>query len=120
MYKIFIPIVITLLLAATLYYRWHDVLGICLGITWGLLNLYFIKQLLQSVLIPNKRNFLKIFVFILIKFPLLYFLGYGLLLIPYFSPWSLLIGFSLILILSTQNWFWKIQQKLHSSSDNPA
>lgn len=109
----------SLLLAAAFYYWWNEALGICLGMLWGSINLYMIKQLMQCVLIAENRNLLKILAYILIKFPLLYFLGYGLLSMPYFSPWSLLIGFSLILAVSTQNWFWNIQQKLNQANKNP-
>lgn len=86
--------------AFSLYYERSFTFGFLLGFGWGILNLYLIQQLIQCLLIAEKRNPLKIILFTLVKFPLLYGLGYGLLLVPYYSPWSLLAGFSISLILS--------------------
>lgn len=94
------------LLTVALFYSYQEAVGIFIGMLWGYINLYFIKQLMHCVLIIEKRELLKILLLLLIKFPLLYLVGYALLLIPYFSPWSLLIGFSVILIACTQRWFW--------------
>ena len=89
-----------------LYYDWKETLGICAGITWGLTNLYFIKQLVSFLLMGKQKSYLQVLLFVLIKFPLLYLVGYGLLMIPYFTPWSLLIGFSIVLVGLTQKWLW--------------
>lgn len=85
-----------------LYYDWNAMLGIYTGIVWGLANFYFIKQLVSCFLMAKQKNYMQILLFALIKFPLLYLVGYGLLSIPYFSPWNLLIGFSIALIVIMQ------------------
>lgn len=66
-------------------------LGISAGALWGGINLYFIKELCESYLINEKKN---IFYLTGLKFPILYLFGYVLL--NFFSPVALLIGFSLL------------------------
>lgn len=69
--------------------------AIFLGLGWGLVNFWLLKKICESFLI--EKNQLKTFLGLLIKVPLLYFLGFGLLL-----EWpvlGLLSGFGLSLIL---------------------
>jgi hypothetical protein len=73
-------------------------IGIILGASWGALNLFLIKQLLETVLLPTPNKSIKFLIFTLIKFPLLYGAGYGLLSINAISPWSQVVGFSLSLV----------------------
>lgn len=80
-------------------------LGIFLGALWGIANLYLTKQLLETILLPTPNKNLKILIFTLIKFPLLYGAGYGLLRINSISPWDLLIGFTTILSAAVIYWF---------------
>ena len=78
------------------YYNLPFGLGLFLGTGWGCLNLFFITQLITEAFglkIPHKR---KIYLILLVKFPLLYFAGYILLWLKYFPVESLLIGFTLI------------------------
>lgn len=77
-------------------YDFKEGLGIFLGGIWGGANLFFIKQLMESILTLSPKNYLKIYSLFLIKFPLIYGIGYVLIKFDYFSPWSLLIGFSLL------------------------
>ncbi len=88
------------------YDSWYNVLGIGSGAIWGCINLYFIKQLMYGLLIEVPKNPFKILIMAFIKFPLLYTVGYALLQINQISPWSQLIGFSIVLAASTQSWFW--------------
>lgn len=100
------------LLAACAYYSFFSTLWFIAGACWGLINLYFIKQLLYELLIANPKNLLKMALCGLIKFPALYIAGFGLL---YYQPeasWPLLGGFTAVLALSTQKRFWKAFQHL--------
>lgn len=106
MKKIIVALV-TLSIVLGLYYRLNDTLGICAGALWGFLNFYLIRQLLFVLLMPQEKNIAKIAIVGLLKFPLLYAVGYSLLLVDLFTPWDLMIGFTLILLGYTSNWFWE-------------
>ena len=85
-------------LALGFYFQPITTFGIGLGVLWGGANLFFIKQLLYGLLLASPKNCLKLLLMTLVKFPLLYGAGYGLLLI--LSPWDLLIGLTLTLAVS--------------------
>lgn len=106
------------LLAVGLYFQFHTTLGIGIGAIWGSLNLYFIKQLVKGLLIAVPKKYFKSFLIALIKFPLLYTLGYGLLLIDQLSPWSMLVGFSLVLAIHVQSWRWETRHLTRNMPTN--
>ncbi|MCK4857747.1 MAG: hypothetical protein KAT58_07260 [candidate division Zixibacteria bacterium] len=83
-------------LFGSVYYNWQESLGILLGAVWGVLNLYFIKGVIVQVVTPKETQKSLAFILVVVKFPVLYVAGYFLLACGYFSPQSLLIGFSLI------------------------
>jgi hypothetical protein len=72
-------------------------LAILAGAVWGSANLFFIKQLFKNWLIPGRRDFLKIWAILGLKFPILYLAGFGLLKTGYLPDLDLLIGFTLIM-----------------------
>ncbi len=78
------------------YYLFPFGLGLFLGTVWGCLNLFFITQLVTEALSLKKPNKFKVWLILLVKFPLLYSAGYALLKIGYFRVESLLAGFTLI------------------------
>lgn len=69
-------------------------LGVFMGSLWGCLNLYLIEVLIKEMII--KKNVLLTSVFILIKFPILYWIGYKLLSFTQDNPWYAVGGLSLI------------------------
>lgn len=79
--------------------------GILVGTIWGCLNLYFLTNLITEVFSPGKEvRKGKVILIVLVKFPLLYLVGYALLAIeinkePYFRVESLLSGFTLIFVV---------------------
>lgn len=95
------------------YFSFFITLYFIAGALWSLVNLFFIQQLLYEVLLVNPKNLLKIILLALVKFPLLYGMGFGLL---YYQgeygefAWVLLAGFSAVLLLSMQKRFWKVFQ----------
>lgn len=95
----------TVILAALIFLGgvWFDpswFLGLLIGALWGSANLYFIKKLIVSWLSPDQeKNWANNAYVTLIKFPLLYFLGYAILSSGRFTEVSLLAGFSLVPIV---------------------
>ncbi|MCD6161131.1 MAG: hypothetical protein J7K40_01810 [candidate division Zixibacteria bacterium] len=71
-----------------------------LGCLWACLNLFSIKFLIVQIITPNPRSKLFIVLFILLKFPLIYFLGYLLVVWSYTPIYGLLIGFSSLLAVT--------------------
>jgi hypothetical protein len=87
-------------LIVALYLTWYlsgrVALGFLVGVTWGLINLHFIKGMITELITPNKPRKDVAFVLGLIKFPLLYVIGYFIVASDYFSVYALLAGFSLL------------------------
>ncbi|MCP4582858.1 MAG: hypothetical protein GY839_14710 [candidate division Zixibacteria bacterium] len=71
-----------------------------LGCAWACLNLFAIKFLIVQVLTPKSKNAVLIVLFMLVKFPLIYFLGYLLVIWSYPPIYGLVWGFSSILAVS--------------------
>ena len=103
------------LLAVYAYMDFFGTLSFVLGALWGLVNVYFIKELLYELLIANPKNFIKITLTMAFKFPILY--GIGFLVLYYQDEFALpmLIGFTISLAMITQKWLWKALQPLGKS-----
>lgn len=89
------------LVIVALSFSIYEALAISAGMLWGYGNFYLIQQLSNAWLLSKDKNFILITIIALIKFPLLYWIGYQFLKISYFSPWMLLIGFSFTLVVHT-------------------
>jgi hypothetical protein len=89
--------------------HFYDGLALFLGALWASINLFFLGQLIKGILFVKNKNYLKFFLLLSIKLPLLYLAGYGLLKIQNLPNIYLLIGFSfifgVIFVLSLQNRF---------------
>jgi hypothetical protein len=83
-------------LCLTMYYSGKVALGFLVGVTWSLVNLYFIQSMVTEVITPRETRKDVAIVVGLIKFPVLYFCGYLAIASGYFSIYALLAGFSLI------------------------
>jgi hypothetical protein len=87
-------------LFVTVYYDFKFGAGILVGTIWGCLNLYFLTNLITEIFSPDKEvRRGKVILIVLVKFPLLYLVGYVLLVIKYFPAVSLLSGFTLIFLV---------------------
>jgi hypothetical protein len=87
-------------LFVTVYYDFKFGAGILVGTIWGCLNLYFLTNLITEVFSPGKEARKgKVILIALVKFPLLYLVGYVLLMIKYFPAISLVSGFTLIFVV---------------------
>lgn len=80
----------------------HVAFGVAfvLGCIWGCLNLFAIRILVTQIITPKDKNILLIMALIFLKFPLIYFLGYLLVIWSYPPIFGLLWGFSSILIVT--------------------
>jgi hypothetical protein len=86
---------VTALLVAV-YHDTGFALGLLVGCLWGIGNFYALGLLLRAVVTPKEVNRNRAFIFIAIKFPVLYVGGFFILRSEWFSPISLLVGFSLL------------------------
>jgi len=87
-------------LFVTVYYNFRFGAGILAGAIWGCLNLYFLTNLITEIFSPDKEvRKGKVILIVLVKFPLLYLVGYVLLIIKYFPAVSLVSGFTLIFVV---------------------
>jgi hypothetical protein len=64
------------------------------GALFASANLFFLKYFIHNLLL-QKEQIGKLMLLLMIKFPLLYLSGYGLMKIKYFSKLYLLVGFTL-------------------------
>lgn len=87
-------------LFVTVYYNFKFGAGILVGTIWGCANLYFLTNLITEIFSPGKEvRKGKVLLIALVKFPLLYLIGYVLLIIKFFPPISLVSGFTLIFLV---------------------
>lgn len=96
--------------AFSAYFTFSETIWFMAGSLWAIANLFFLKQFLYELLLKNPKNFLKLSLLVIVKFPILYGLGFWMLYSQGGSAWSLLAGFSFILILSMQKKLWNISQ----------
>jgi hypothetical protein len=81
------------------YFGLFPTLAVLSGGVWGMLNLIFITALVQSTLRAEGAQTSKAIGLALIKFPLLYGAGFGLLMVPQFNPIFLLAGFGGVILI---------------------
>jgi hypothetical protein len=82
------------------YVRLPFAVAFVLGCLWGCLNLIAIKFLVTQLITPGPKNTILILAFIFLKFPIIYFLGYLLVIWQYTPILGLVWGFSSILIVT--------------------
>lgn len=91
---------IAVLLSALLFFYSEklEALAILVGASWGCANLYAIQKFLQQIFISSERRFWKFLGAFVLKFPLLYFIGYFFCAYANLSMLYLLMGFSTIIL----------------------
>lgn len=108
---------LTLILAVISYmwigYRegYSSSLGVFAGSLWGCLNLWLIAKLVQNLLAPGDKDYLKVLGYLGIKFPILYVGGYLLLSADFLSSTDVIVGFSLLFAAILLYCVWKIVPK---------
>jgi hypothetical protein len=68
-------------------------LGVLLGALWGTANLYLIKFIIEQLVSPNRTLSTGVILIAIVKFPLLYVLGYLIISRPWYDPLAPLLGF---------------------------
>jgi hypothetical protein len=87
-------------LFVTVYHNFRFGAGILVGTIWGCANLYFLTNLITEIFSPGRDvRKGKVILIVLVKFPLLYLVGYVLLMIKYFPALSLVSGFTLTFLV---------------------
>ncbi len=79
-----------------MYYSGMIAVGFLIGVAWSLINLFFIRGLVIQLINPDKPRKDIAVVLGMVKFPILYVVGYFIVASDYFSVYALLSGFSLI------------------------
>lgn len=102
-----------ILLTVAACYSLFDTLWFIVGALLGTANLYFIKNLLYEILVTTEKNLLKIALLTLVKFPLLYGVGFALLYYSDHVSWAFLIGFSVALALGMRQVFHSHDKRAH-------
>jgi hypothetical protein len=64
------------------------------GVAWSLVNLFFIGQVIKNVITAEERDLIKILVAVVVKFPVLYALGFLLLWLEQLPVVGLVAGFT--------------------------
>jgi len=90
----------SMLLSLSAYFNLFATLWFIAGGLFGFVNLYFLKKLLHELIIVNPKNFSKIGLLAIIKFPLLYGISFGLLYLQSEISWTLIAGFIVVLALT--------------------
>jgi len=80
----------------SVYFDWLYSLGIFVGSIWGCANLWFIKQFVVGYVTPGQRDAKKLAILAVIKFPVLYIVGFLILRLAWFPVSAFVIGFSLV------------------------
>jgi len=87
------------LLFGTFYFGFVPTLSVFTGMIWGIVNLYFLAMLVRAIIKPGEIDKVKALILIFVKFPLLYFSGYLMIVSNYFLPLHLLAGFTSVLVI---------------------
>jgi hypothetical protein len=94
-------IIVTIFVAlfTTSYYNIHFAFGLVIGSMWNIINFWLIRLVVVGGLSKTPIRKSKLLILILVKFPLLYGLGYLIVRFGKFTAGSLLCGFSLLFIV---------------------
>lgn len=78
------------------YYNISFALGLVVGSFWNITNFWFIKGLVTGYVSNKQLQASKLVILVVVKFPLLYAIGYWIVRSGKFTSESLLCGFSLL------------------------
>jgi hypothetical protein len=82
------------------YFDMRFAWGLLVGCLWGVANFIALTAVLTSFVTPGEVNRRRALILAAIKFPLIYGLGYLILRSEWFEPTSLLVGFSLLFLVT--------------------
>ena len=84
--------------------HWKSSLGVMTGFFWIFLNTFFLFQLVQLSVAPQAKSKDKIFALSVLKFPVLYLIGFFILKSRFFPVHSILAGLSIFLTVFLIAW----------------
>ncbi len=82
------------------YFDMRFAWGLLIGCLWGVVNFIALTAALTSFVTPGEVNRTRALILAAIKFPIIYGLGFLILRSEWFEPTSLLIGFSLLFMVT--------------------
>ncbi len=82
------------------YFDMQFALGLLVGCLWGVANFIALTAVLTAFVKPGQVNRNKALILAAIKFPVIYGLGFLILYSKWFEPTSLLVGFSLLFMVT--------------------
>lgn len=86
-----------------------DALAGSAGIAWGAINLYLIAGIIEALLVS--KRYLSAILMMVLKFPLLYGIGYMLLTVNTWNIWVLLAGPPFAFLLVAVNALWRFSMR---------
>jgi len=84
---------------AAVYYNIDFAWGLLIGCAWGMGNFWAMTRVITAVVTPGDVDRRHALILAAIKFPVLYVAGYFILRSDWFSPISLLAGFSILFVV---------------------
>lgn len=81
------------------YYQIDYAWGLLIGCAWGMGNFWALTRVITAVVTPGEVDRRRAYILAAVKFPVLYVAGYYILRSDWFSPISLLTGFSILFIV---------------------
>lgn len=84
---------------AAVYYNLDFAWGLLIGCAWGIGNFWALTWVITAVVKPGGVDRRRALILAAIKFPVLYVVGYLILRSGWFSPISLLTGFSVLFVV---------------------
>jgi len=102
------------------YYDVSFALGILVGSLWGVANFGALAAVLTATIRPGGVNRRRALLLALVKFPVLYGVGYLILRAEWFTPVSLVAGFSLLFLVTLLKALGRLYQKLDERAASQA
>lgn len=97
------------------YYDVTFALGVLVGCLWGVANFAALAAVLIATIRPGGADRRRALLLSLVKFPVLYGIGYLILRTEWFTPVSLVIGFSLLFLVTLLKALGRLYLKLDES-----
>ena len=91
--------------------------GLLVGCLWGVANFIALTAVLTSFVTPGHVNRNRALILAAIKFPIIYGLGYLIMRSEWFEPTSLLVGFSLLFLVTLLKALGRSYLKLDNTRD---
>ncbi len=102
--KLTIMIVLAAAMVLALMHRFNFALGLAAGSAWSIINFVLLIKILEIAILHRDKE--KLTLILLIKFPLLYLVGFFILTSKFFPAYSLLLGLGSILLIIGGNAVW--------------